>query len=231
MPPSSARPYHSPRRQATARQTREAILDAAHELFVNNGYVATTIEQIAERAGVSKPTVFASVGSKRVVLKELRDRAVAGDDVGIPVRERPWYREALEAPDQRQSLRLHARNMVMMHKRYADLHDVVRAGAGADPELRELWDTSERERRSGAGFIVDALLKNGPLKTGLDRATAIDVLWALTSAESYQRLVGTRGWRPDRYESWLAQTFIDQLLPPMASRPTSSARARRRTAS
>ena len=196
-----------------ARQTRETILAAARELFIAQGYVATTIEQIADRASVSKPTVFASVGSKRAVFKELRNVAVAGDDLPVPVRERPWYREALDEPDPRRSLRLHARNMVRMHQRYADLHDVLRAGAGADLELRELWNTAERERRAGAGFIVDALIRKGPLKAGLDRESATDLLWALTSAETFQRLAGTGRWGIDRYQSWLGQTFIDQLLP------------------
>lgn len=210
----TTRRYRSARRKATARQTREAILAAARELFIAQGYVATTIEQIAARAGVSKPTVFASVGSKRVVFKELRNVAVAGDDLPVPVRERPWYREALDEPDPRRSLRLHARNMVRMHQRYADLHDVLRAGAGADPELRELWNTAERERRAGAAFIVDALIGKGPLKAGLDRDSATDLLWALTSAETFQRLASTGRWNTGRYQTWLGQTFIDQLLPP-----------------
>jgi hypothetical protein len=100
-----------------------------------------------------------------------------------------------------------------MHERYADLHDVLRAGASADTELRDLWDTSERERRVGAGFVVDALMSKSPLRPGLDRDSAVDVLWAMTSSETFQRLVGARGWSLERYETWLAEIFIDQLLP------------------
>ncbi len=207
------RTYRSPRREATSLETRQAILAAARSLFIEHGYVATTLEQIAEHAGVSKPTVFASVGTKRSLLTELRDLAVAGDDLPVPVRERPWYREAIDEPDPGRSLRLHARNMVEMHKRYADLHDVLRAGAGADGELRALWDTSEHERRLGAGFVIDALIDKCPLKSGVDHETAVDLLWALTSAETYQRLVGARRWDPERYEEWLGETFIQQLLP------------------
>jgi AcrR family transcriptional regulator len=68
-----------------------AVLRAARELFIARGYPATTIEEIAGRAGVSKPTVFAAVGSKQAILKQLRDIAVAGDDEPVPVAERPWY--------------------------------------------------------------------------------------------------------------------------------------------
>ena len=68
----SKRRYSSPLREEGARRTGELILAAAQDLFVAQGYVQTTIEQIAERAGVSRPTVFANAGSKRELLKRLR---------------------------------------------------------------------------------------------------------------------------------------------------------------
>src|SRR6267378_378845 len=90
MPPvKPPRPYRSPRRAQSARTTRRLVLDAARALFLEHGYVGTTIEQIAARAGVSKPTVFAAVGSKRTLLKELRDLALAGDEELIEVPARP----------------------------------------------------------------------------------------------------------------------------------------------
>ena len=91
----SKRRYSSPLREEGARRTGELILAAAQDLFVAQGYVQTTIEQIAERAGVSRPTVFANAGSKRELLKRLRDLALAGDDDPVPVIERAWYQEAL----------------------------------------------------------------------------------------------------------------------------------------
>ena len=57
--------------------------------------MSTTIEQIAERAGVSKPTVFAAAGNKGTILKQLHDFALAGDDQPLPVAGRPWYQQAL----------------------------------------------------------------------------------------------------------------------------------------
>jgi AcrR family transcriptional regulator len=209
----SGRRYVSPRRAQSAAQTRQAILDAARALFVDQGYVATTVDQIAERAGVSKPTVFASIGNKRAILKELRDLAIAGDDQPVPLVQRPWFKEALDEPDPRRSVELHARNTVRVHQSAADLAEVLRTGAGADTELRQLWQTAEHERRVDAATFIDALLSKGPLKAGLDRETAIDILWILTSADSFQRLVRVRRWSTRRYEQWLAETFDQQLLP------------------
>lgn len=215
--PATGRPtrrYRSPRRQQTAAQTRQAILNAARALFLDQGYVTTTIEQIAERAGVSKPTVFASVGNKRAIIKQLSDLAMAGDEEPVALAQRPWFTQALDEPDPQRAVRLHAHNVVGVHQRVADLAEVLRSGAGADQELRDLWQTVEQQRRIDAGTIIDALLHTGPLKAGLDRDEAIDIVWVLTSPDNYQRLVRARGWRLQRYEQWLAQTFLDQLLPP-----------------
>jgi TetR/AcrR family transcriptional regulator, regulator of autoinduction and epiphytic fitness len=217
------RRYDSRRRELGAGETRRAIVSAARGLFVDDGYVATTIEKIAERAGVSKPTVFASVGNKRALLKAARDLAMAGDDEPVPIAERSWFQEALAEPDPRQSVRLHARNVTRIHRHAGDVVEVLRAAAGADEELRTLWQTAERERRADAAVFVDALRRKGSLRAGLDRDSAIDIVWFFTGPEAFQRLVRARRWSLPRYEEWLAQTFLDQLLPPPATSPTTSA--------
>ena len=208
------RRYISPLRRDAAARTRQAILDAARELFTAQGYTATTVDQIAGRAGVSKPTVFTAVGSKQAILKQLRDIALAGDDQPVPVAQRPWYREALAEPDPRRALRLYARNATAIHRRSAGVHEVLRAAAAADKDLHSLWRGSEDERRGGATIVIDALLKKSPLKPGLDRAAAIDIVWILTASDIFWRLVHTRRWSHAQYENWIGDTLCEQLLPP-----------------
>lgn len=104
-------------------------------------------------------------------------------------------------------------------QRYADLDEVLQMAAGADGELRQLWQTAEQQRRTGAGFVVDALIRKGPPKPGLDRESAIDLLRALTASGVFRRLVRQRGWTTQRYERWLADTFCEQLLPGPAKLP------------
>jgi len=209
-----ARRYVSPLRREAAARTRQAVLDAARELFVAQGYTATTVEEIAGRAGVSKPTVFAAAGSKQAILKQLRDIALVGDDEPVPVAQRPWYREALAEPDPRRALRLYARNATAIHRRSADVHEVLRAAAASDKELHNLWRASEDERRGGATIILDALLQKSRLKAPLDRTAAIDIVWVLTASETFWRLVRTRRWSNAQFESWLGDTLCEQLLPP-----------------
>lgn len=197
------------------------MLDAARELFVAQGYTATTVDEIAGRAGVSKPTVFAAAGSKQAILKQLRDIAIAGDDEPVPVAQRPWYREALAEPDPRRALRLYARNAAAIHRRSADVHEVLKAAATSDKDLHDLWRVSEDERRGGATIVVDALLEKSRLKAGLDRAAAIDIVWVLTSSDIFLRLVRARRWSDAQYESWLGDTLCEQLLPPAERHPGS----------
>ena len=197
------------------------MLDAARELFVAQGYTATTVDEIAGRAGVSKPNVFAAAGSKQAILKQLRDIAIAGDDEPVPVAQRPWYREALAEPDPRRALRLYARNAAAIHRRSADVHEVLKAAATSDKDLHDLWRVSEDERRGGATIVVDALLEKSRLKAGLDRAAAIDIVWVLTSSDIFLRLVRARRWSDAQYESWLGDTLCEQLLPPAERHPGS----------
>ena len=85
--PNVKRSYDSPLRKAQAAATRRAIIDAAATSFIERGYVATSIETIAEAAGVSRATVFTSVGGKKELLKKAYDVALVGDDEPIPPRD------------------------------------------------------------------------------------------------------------------------------------------------
>lgn len=209
----SSRSYVSPVRLESARTTRTRVLDAAQELFLAHGYMATTVDSIAAAAGVSKPTVFSSVGNKRVILAVLRDRALAGDDEEVPVAQRSWYQEALTEPDPHRALRLHARNIVHIQQRVAALDIVLERAAGADPELAELWENAQTALRTGASYVVSALINKGPLRAGLTKRTAIDILAVLTSSTTFHTLIAGSGWSTRRYETWLADLYCSQLLP------------------
>ena len=89
------RDYRSGLRAAQAEETRRTIVAAASRLFVEDGYGATTIDAVAEAAGVSRKTVFTAVGGKLDLLKVALDWAVAGDDRPIAVAERSEMRQAM----------------------------------------------------------------------------------------------------------------------------------------
>ena len=72
MPPTFLPPTvatHSPPRQRRKEARPLELLDAALALFVEKGFAATRIEEVAERAGVSKGTLYLYYPSKEELLK------------------------------------------------------------------------------------------------------------------------------------------------------------------
>jgi AcrR family transcriptional regulator len=204
------RSYDAPRREAAARLTRRTVLDAARDLFLEQGWTATTITQIAERAAVSRPTVFA-VGSKAQLLSLARDIALAGDDEAVAVSAREHVQVLLAEPSPVRTLELVAAHVVRLQTRYATLDAVVHAAAGADEQCRALWETSEAQRRRGAELFANNLAGKGPLALPLGRA--VDVLWVFMASDLYRRLVLESGWSAQTYQAWLAGALSAQLMP------------------
>lgn len=193
------RRYESPLRAQQAAASRQAVLAAARDLFVSQGYGATTIDQVAERAGVSKPTVFTAVGNKAQLLKVVRDVAIAGDDDPQPMTSRADMTEIAATGDLERAIALAARRLRTINARYHEVHRVIRGAAGADPAVAELSETDERERHVGAGHA----LARFPAKPSMTRRRAQDRLWLLMAPDNYQRLVVAQGWSPAAYERWL----------------------------
>ena len=206
MPAVKRRTYRTTIRRGDAPRL---VCEAAYRLFCTKGYLATSIEDIATEAGVARPTVFSAVGPKPAILKAVFDQAAAGDDAPITVADRPWFKQALDEPDPRRSLRLHARNMCRIAERTAPLIKAVEAAAAVDPEARQRWDQFQRQRREGMAEFVERLQTKTALR--IEGQAAADTLWML-APDAYWRLVHDGGWPVEKYEAWLADLLERVLL-------------------
>jgi AcrR family transcriptional regulator len=206
------RAYRSPLREAQAGQTRRVIVDAATRLFVEAGYGATSIDAVAEAAGVSRATVFAAVGSKAALLKTAYDVALVGDDEPVALPDRADSRAIRAEPDPYRYLEGYAGLLVELGGRVAAVYEAIRGAASADPEIRPVWEKIQQERRIGAAHVVADTAAKGPLRDGLDRESAADVVWVLNDPGLFHMLVNVRGWPPDRYRRWLAHSLQRELL-------------------
>jgi len=206
------RAYESPRRRAQADATRGAVLAAARDLFVERGYVATTVRAIADRAGVSPETVYATFGNKRSLLSSVLDVSIVGDDEMVPLLERAWVKEMRDEPDPRRRLRILARNGTMILERIAPIHGVLHAAAATDPKVASLWERYASQRFAGQREIVRIVGAGGSLRKQLTTAEAADILFAIGSPETYRLLTVDRGWSPGRFERWYAATLTQLLL-------------------
>ena len=207
------RTYRSTLREDHARATRRAVVAAAHDLFVERGYAAATVDAIAERAGVSRKTVFTAVGGKAVLLDRALDLALRGDEDHRPVADRPEIRAEAEETDPARLVHRWVRRMAVIERRVARLALVLAAAADVDPEVAALHERSERGRRYTARVFAERLGEIGALRpdVDVDRAEALAAL--VSEPLVYQRLVVEAGWTVAAYARWMEQTLLDALLP------------------
>jgi AcrR family transcriptional regulator len=129
-----------------ARRTRQAVVRAAADLFVANGYTPTSLAVVAAEAGVARPTVFAAFGSKAALLRQVLDEALAGDDEPVPVAQRPWFQPVWDATTPSEVVDAYAEGFTLIGARAARIFEVVRRAADESPELAEIWETLLRNR-------------------------------------------------------------------------------------
>jgi AcrR family transcriptional regulator len=186
---------------------------AARRLFLDRGYTATRMAEIAQEGGVSLETVYASVGTKPALMRHLVEVALSGTDEPVPALQRASTQEIRAQPDPRQKLVMFARVVRQLNERVAPLWVVVKEAAPGDPELKALADEFERRRAAHMRvFVAEALDATGALRPGLSVDRAADVVWAMNSPEFFLLLVRDRGWDADSFERWLAETWTQLLI-------------------
>ncbi|NUR29596.1 MAG: TetR/AcrR family transcriptional regulator [Catenulispora sp.] len=195
-----------------ARQTRRRVLAAAEDLFVEHGYGATTLQQVADRAGVAVQTIYFTFRNKRTLLKELVDVAVAGDDEPIPTMERGWFTAAMAKPTAGEQLRAHVEGAVAVGSRASVVFEVLRTAAAQEPELHELWRAGNAQRLTVQRTAAEALLAKPGARSDLSVEEAADALYAMLSPELYLVLVRDRGWSTDRFVDWAYASLRRQLV-------------------
>ncbi|MFG2374380.1 TetR/AcrR family transcriptional regulator [Streptomyces sp. NPDC048504] len=204
------RSYNSEGRREAARRNRAAVLDACRELLFQDGYHATTIKAVAERAGVSPETVYKSFGGKPGMVKALWDITLAGDDEPVPMGDRPQIQQILATRELSTKFRLYGAYVRGIHERITPLFALL---TQAGPDVGEVLDLGERERLTGVTAFVTHLDESGALGPDVDPAHVADAVWALAGPQLYTQLTAGRGWSADTYEEWLADTLTATLMP------------------
>jgi AcrR family transcriptional regulator len=200
----ATRSYNSPRRREQAAATRRQILDAAQRLFERDGYAGTTMAAIAQEAGVALKTVYLAFETKSNLLRTLWNLLLRGDEVDVPVAQRDWYREVIEEPDPERTLRLNARNARRVKERIGRVLGVIRDAAPLDPDIAALWERIQTDFYDNQRAVLRS--------AGIETDGAADVLWTLNHPDVWLLLVGRRGWTPEQWERWFADTTCAQLL-------------------
>jgi AcrR family transcriptional regulator len=208
------RTYRATQRAASAAATRRAVLDAAKDLFAERGYAATTVTDIAGRAGVAVDTLYATVGRKPAILRELVETALSGTGEVVPAQQRDYVLAIRAAPDVETKLATYAAAITAIHARLAPIFLALRDAAVTDAGCAALWrEISERRARNMREFAAD-LRATGRLRSDLTDDDVADIIWSMNAAEYWDLLVGRRGWRPERFRDWLVDAWARLLLEP-----------------
>ncbi|MEO3886036.1 helix-turn-helix domain-containing protein [Nonomuraea sp. B5E05] len=190
-------------------ETRRRILEAAGELFVAQGYGATMLQQIADKAGVAVQTVYFVFGNKRRLLKELVDVTIAGDDRPVATLERPWFRDALDAATAQEHLRLYVAGTRAVLERVAPMTKVLQIAVATDPEIADMWPDERDPRYTVTQTAADSLMAKPGARPEVSQAA--DLLYGVLSPELYLVFTRDRGWTPERFERWAHDTLRSQL--------------------
>lgn len=211
VPPPVKRRYDASNRRHAAQRTRAAILDAARELFTERGYTATAMTAVAARAGVALDTVYAAVGRKPELARLLIETAISGTADAVPAEERDYVRAIRAAPDAETKITIYAAAMRAIAARMAPLLTMLQQAAPAEPALAALWQQIAERRHANMRRFAADLAAVATLRVAPDEAA--DIIWVTNAPELHQLLTNQRGWSPERYEHFLADTWRRLLLP------------------
>ncbi|TCO60512.1 TetR/AcrR family transcriptional regulator [Actinocrispum wychmicini] len=210
--PDRARRYQSAQRAQSAAQTKARIRTAAAELFVERGYVATTIRDIARAAGVGERTVYAAFPGKADLFQHALDVATVGDEEPVAVADRSEIQAALDQPDPHTVINQTIGYTVALFERAGDLIMVTVQAADADPDMRAAADAGSQATQQLWLTLTETLHGMHALRAGLTAQSAADILYALASPHVHQLLRRHREWTRQRYHDWLTDVVTEQLL-------------------
>lgn len=198
-------------RRLRSARSRSSIAHAAHAAFVDQGYVGTTIEAIADRAGVSAQTVYAAFGNKRSLLAAVLDATIVGDHDDVPLIERDWVTALERIVDGDEAAAHLGAGVTRVLARTTPIFTVL-ARAAADPALAPLLAENRRRRHQDIERLVAILADNHLLRDGVTVTAGADALFALASEDVYLLLIDDCGWSHDQVEAWITDAIRRLIL-------------------
>lgn len=204
------RRYDSSARQAQARRSREAVLDVAQRHFLDRGYAATKIAEIAAEAGVSVETIYKAFGGKGGLVRALYERGLIGRGP-VPAYQRSDEMRVRES-DPLEIMRAWGLLTAEVASVLTPIRLLMRSAAATDPEMAALLANSDQDRLERMRHHARFLAERGYLRDEVTLDEATDILWTCSSAELYELLVLKRGWSLDRFAQYVARFMITALL-------------------
>lgn len=209
MGKSVKRSYDASGRQARAQETRQRVIDVAHDLFISRGYGRTTIADIARGADVSVETVYSAFGNKAALLRKVWFVRFRGDEEDVRLLDRPEIQEMLAEPDLVVRLRRHAVVITPVFRRFVPLHRALEAAAASESSAADMVAEFDARRLDASTHYAKAAKKTGQL--AVSTAECRDVFNATLDGALWHRLVHEGGWSDKKFAVFLGDIWVSVL--------------------
>jgi len=181
------------------------ILDAALALIRKRGDAQVTMAQIARAARVSRQAVYLHFADRADLMIAVARHL--DDTLGLPAE----IQRIIDAPSGAAMIEAMVSAQARMNPALWAVARAVDAVRRTDPAAERAWQDRLGNRLAGCRGIVERLESEGNLRTGLDAAAAIDLLWTITSLRMWEDLVLERGWPPERYHQHVSRLLLESL--------------------
>jgi len=198
---------HPPKRGSRAERTEQAIVAAAHELFVQRGYRGTALTDVAKAAGVSDRTIYVRFATKAHLLKRVVDVALVGDSLPIALADRDWMDTVMNAPTLEERLAADAEGTALMLDRIAPVLAVAMQAEAEEPLIAAAAQAARESTLEQGRAFWEKLHSDGLMSPDADLEWVIVTSALLANAETYVHMTRTLRWTPPEYQAWRHRTW------------------------
>jgi AcrR family transcriptional regulator len=196
---------------ARSRRTRTQLLVAARSILERDGFEALTIAAVAERASVTRRSVYLHFGTRSELVAALFDWVAETEGLHASL-SKVW-----EAPDAASALDEWAAHLARYHPRLLAVDRAVQQVWRHDPDAHAHRDRVNAEKLANCRRLADLLEQDGHLAPGWTTQTARDMLFALISSDMIEALLSDRRWSRRRLASHLSRLYRSTFLTGRAS--------------
>ena len=215
MATSAKRPYDARRRRERATEQRQAtrrrVVEAARDLFLSRGYVATTMADIAREAGVALQSVYTAGQSKADLLHLVTDLAVAGDQREVMLVDRPEFVAVGVEPDPVRKVEMFASIIATTMERLAPVWIAYREAAAVDPKAASNLVAAHLRRRETFETMI-RMIPEQELRQPYEQSA--DTMWSIGSIDVMLLQRSVLEWDQKKYVAWLRDALVSQLIRP-----------------
>jgi AcrR family transcriptional regulator len=195
------------RRERHRAQTQRRLISSASALFVERGYAATTLADVANHADIAARTLYLHFPTKAELLLRCIGVAIAGDAERTPLAERPVMSDAMTAPTLAERIQLMAALTASLMERTGPLLDVAFQAAPAEPSVAAAAAAGRADTRRALREFWHRTHDDGLLPPSTDLEWLTETATLLAHAETYLLIEKTIGWASDTYREWLVTTW------------------------